>query len=377
MSEIQRLSAKFHTNAEEKNENGDYPVFLSNVKGKRVCLLCDENTVNYTADALYLLKANGNECSLYVYPEREPVADEKSVSAALKATEKSDYILSVGAGTLNDLGKYVGFLTRKKSGVLATAPSMDGFSSGVTPLIENGFKITKSAQTASDILIDFDILKTAPKMMTGAGVGDILAKFCSLSDWKISVLLFGEEYREEAAELMRSALVKCNDSLPEILKGEKDGVSALMNALLISGYAMALAGNSRPASGAEHHMSHYLEMDYLKRGKRIPLHGIKVGLGTMVSLYLYHAIEKGGFDFEGVEKVVSVAESLPSEKYVENILLSFGCPVRFSQIDVEKDTVYRMLFEAYKIRNRYTILTLFNERGLIDQVADDIMDKYY
>lgn len=377
MSEIQRLSAKFHMNAEEKDENGGYPVFLSNVKGKRVCLLCDENTVNHTADALYLLKTNGNECSLYVYPEKDPVADEKSVSAALKATEKSDYILSVGAGTLNDLGKYAGFLSHKKSGVLATAPSMDGFSSGVTPLIENGFKITKNAQTASDILIDFDILKTAPKIMTGAGVGDILAKFCSLSDWKISVLLFGEGYNEEAADLMRSALVKCNDSLPEILKGEKDGVSALMNALLISGYAMAIAGNSRPASGAEHHMSHYLEMDYLKRGKRIPLHGVKVGLGTMVSLYLYHAIEKGGFDFEGVEKVASVAESLPSEKYVENILFNFGCPVRFSQIDVEKDTVYRMLFDAYKIRDRFTILTLFNKRGFIDQVADDIMDKYY
>ena len=374
MSYIQDLSARFGVNAEERGENG-FPVFENNVKGKRVCLLADENTEKYTADIRSELERNGNAVSLFVYPEREPVADEKSVALALQASEKSDYILSVGAGTLNDLGKYAGFLSGKKSGVLATAPSMDGFSSGVTPLIEKGFKITRTAQAANDILIDFDLLQTAPAVMTGAGVGDILAKYCSLSDWKISSLLYGEEIRADAEELMREALFACTANIPKIQKGDAEGISALMNALLISGYAMLLAGNSRPASGAEHHMSHYLEMDYLKRGKRIPLHGVKVGLGTMVSLFLYHNVSR--FSFVGEEGVRAVADSLPTENFVANALRSFGCPVKFSEIGVGKDTVKAMLFEAYKIRDRFTILALYNKLGFMDRVADEIIDLYY
>ena len=170
--------------------------------------------------------------------------------------------------------------------MFATAPSMDGFTSGVTPLIEKGFKITRNAQTVSDILMDFDVLRAAPRIMIGAGVGDILAKYCCLTDWRISSLLTGEKVNEEAFLLMLDAVRACDESIPQLLRGEAEGVEKLMDALLISGYAMVIAGNSRPASGAEHPMSHFLEMDFLRRGERIPLHGIKVGLGTMVSLYL-------------------------------------------------------------------------------------------
>lgn len=375
MDDFGRLSLKFGINAEEKNSEGEYPIFLKNIKGKRVCVLCDENTVNFTQDVFYLLSQNGNICSLYVYPEREPVADENAIAAALHASNTSDYILSVGSGTLNDIAKYAGFLSGKKSGVYVTAPSMDGFSSGVTPLIENGVKITKKAQAASDVLIDYDVIKTAPALMVGAGVGDILAKYCSLSDWKISSLLLGEPLNEEAYALMRVALNKCDGDIPKILKGEKEGLSSLMEALLVSGYAMMAAGNSRPASGAEHHMSHYLEMDFLRRGERIPLHGIKVGLGTMVSLWLYKRAIL--LQFDGVESVASVAETLPLPEYVEEVLKGFGCPTRFSQIGAPKDTVYKMLFEAPSLRDRFTILALYGRYGLIKDCADEIMDRFY
>lgn len=374
MQNIQELSAKFSINAEEKTSEG-FPVFFRSVAGKRVLLFADENTEPFAVAFQKELQSAGVTSSLFVYPEREPIADEKSVSLAVDAAKEFDYLLAVGAGTLNDLAKYAGFLTGKKSGILATAPSMDGFSSGVTPLIRGGFKITLPAQTASDILIDYNLLKTAPPIMTGAGVGDILAKFCSLSDWKISSLLLGEEVNAAAESLMREALNSCNESIPNILKGDKAGLSALMNALLVSGYAMVLAGNSRPASGAEHHMSHFLEMDFLKRGKRIPLHGVKVGLGTMVSLFLYHNLSR--FSFEGEEKILPIAEKLPSEEYVKGVLESFSCPVRFSELEIPKDTIKTMLFEAYKIRERFTILTLYNKYGFIGSVADEILDKYY
>lgn len=373
--EIQTLSQTFGVNA-EVGERGDFPRFLQSVKGKRVLVVTDENTLPISRDVVSALQKNGSEPIPLSFPEWEPVADEKTVERARAAGERADYLLAVGAGTLNDVCKRAGFLLGKPSGIFATAPSMDGFTSGVTPLIENGFKITRNAQVAKDILIDYSVLARAPKMMIGAGVGDILAKYCCLADWRISSALTGERYRDDAADLMYEAVKACDESVPALIRGEERGIEQLMNALLISGYAMVIAGNSRPASGAEHHMSHFLEMDFLRRGERIPLHGVKVGLGTAVSLWLYHHLREFPA-FEGCEKVYAEGAALPWPQYVLRILGSLGCPTRFSELGVSRETVRKMLFEAYRIRDRFTILTLYCEKGFMDGAADEILREFY
>lgn len=373
--EIRTLSQQFGVNA-ETGENGNFPRFLRSVQGKRVLVLTDENTLPISETICSALERNGSKVIAFSYPEPEPVADERTVEAARARGEAADYLLAVGAGTLNDVAKRAGFLLGKPSGVFATAPSMDGFASGVTPLIENGFKITRNAQVARDILIDYSVLCAAPRIMLGAGVGDILAKYCCLTDWRVSSFLTGEPYKREAADLMYEAVRACDAAVPALVRGEREGVEKLMEALLISGYSMVIAGNSRPASGAEHHMSHFLEMEFLRRGERIPLHGIKVGLGTAVSLWLYRHL-KDFPAFEGSERVLNEAEKLPESEYVLNILGELGCPVRFSQLGVSRETVRRMLFEAYKIRDRFTILTLYCTRGFMARAADEILDRFY
>ncbi len=373
--DIQALSKKFGINAERKTDGG-FPVFEKNIVGRRVLIVCDETTRVFAQPVADMVAANAAECGMLVLPSPEPVADETTVQRVAEGGGGYDYLLAVGAGTLNDLCKYAGFLTHKPSGIFATAPSMDGFSSSVTPLIEKGFKITRPARTASDVLMDFEILSKAPRIMIGAGVGDILAKYCCLTDWRISSFLTGEAVNEEAFSLMRNAVGACDNSIPALRAGEPEGVEKLMDALLISGYAMVIAGNSRPASGAEHHMSHFLEMDFLRRGRRIPLHGVKVGLGTMVSLYLYKTLRSRPA-FEGCERVYAEAEKLPSPDYAEGVLASLNCPTRFSELDIPKDTMRDMLFEAYKIRDRFTVLTLYCTRGWMKDAADEIMEKYY
>lgn len=372
---IEELSGKFGVNV-EIGEEGDYPRFFHSVKGARVLVLSDLNTRPISEKIIGGLTGCGIGVARLTYPEREPIADEKTVERAVAAGRDADYLLAVGAGTLNDVAKRAGFLLQKPSGVFATAPSMDGFTSGVTPLIENGFKITRNAQVARDVLIDYSVLCAAPKMMLGAGVGDILAKYCCLTDWRISAQLTQEKYNEEAANLMYEAVKACDNAVPALLRGERVGVEKLMDALLISGYAMVLAGNSRPASGAEHHMSHFLEMDFLSRGERIPLHGIKVGLGTAVSLWLYHHLQTLP-PFEGCEGVYAEAEKLPKSDYVLNLLGSLGCPTRFSALGISRETMRRMLFEAYLIRDRFTILTLYCRSGFMERCADDIIEKFY
>ena len=373
--EIGALSQKFGTNA-EKNTDGGFPVFERRMKGRRVLLVADRTTAQFLPPVADMAGRCAAACGTLVLPSPEPVADEETVRRVADGGADYDYLLAVGAGTLNDLCKYAGFLTRKPSGVFATAPSMDGFTSGVTPLIEKGFKITRSAQTASDVLIDLDVLRRAPRIMTGAGVGDILAKYCCLTDWRISSLLTGETVNEEAFSLMLEAVRACDASLPSHARGGADGVEKLMDALLISVDAMVIAGNSRPAAGAEHHMSHYLEMDFLRRGERIPLHGVKVGLGTMVSLYLYRTLRRRPA-FEGCDRVYAEADKLPPPEYAEDILREFGCPTRFSQLGVPEETVRRMFFEAYRIRDRFTVLTLYCRNGFMEQTVGELMERFY
>ena len=213
--DIQALSKKFGINAE-------YSVFAERMKGRRVLLVADETTQRFFPLIEPVVRGAAAACEAFVLPEREPVADEQTVAKVAAAGEGYDYLLAVGAGTLNDLCKYAGFLTHRESGVFATAPSMDGFSSGVTPLIEKGFKITRSAQTASDVLIDPAVLCAAPRIMIGAGVGDILAKYCCLTDWRISSYLTGETYGEEAASLMYDAVRACDESIPALAAGREE-----------------------------------------------------------------------------------------------------------------------------------------------------------
>ena len=101
-----------------------------------------------------------------------------------------------------------------------------------------------------------------------------------------------------------------------------------------------------------------------------------MGLGTIVSLYLYETLRDRPA-FEGCERVYAEAEKLPGHAYAEEELASLGCPTRFSQLDVEADTVRRMFLEAYKIRDRFTILTLYCTKGWMDTVADELMERFY
>ena len=377
METIVELSRKYGINAEYASA-AFYPVFREGLAGARVLVLSDGNTRRYADPFAAQLADRGIAADSFVLPSREPVADEAACAAVEeRAKEGYGYVLAVGAGTLNDIAKYVTFRLGLPCGVLATAASMDGYASGVTPLIRNGFKVTENAHTVRDILFDMDILRDAPRIMTGAGVGDILAKFCCLTDWKLSSLLTGEPLNADATALMRDALDGCVASLPNIRAGGVAGLNDLMRALLVSGYAMVIAGNSRPASGAEHLMSHFLEMDFLRRGKPIPLHGVKVGLGTLVSLHLYKRIAALAEEFEGKEIAAALAVPLPTPEWAAEQLAAFGCPTRFSEIGVPKDVFRDMLFNCYKIRDRFTIMTLYHERGLMEGAADELTDLFY
>ena len=370
------LSARFGISLEYASEEL-FPYFRAYVAGKKVLLLCDETTRRYASPLCGRLRAAGTDAEEFVLPSAEPVADEATCALAEERAKGYGYVLAVGSGTLNDIAKYTTFRLGTECGVYATAASMDGFTSGVTPLICGGNKVTVNAHTVRHVLADFSVLCAAPRIMTGAGAGDILAKYCCLADWRISHLLKGEAWNEEAASLMRAALAQCVENVGSIAACGREGVEALFAALLVSGYAMVISGNSRPASGAEHHMSHFLEVYFLRRGEHIPLHGVKVGLGTLVSLHMYKRLKDVPQDFAGKEIAVKLAEALPEPAWAAGVLSSLGCPTRFSQIGVPEDVVRDMLFNCWKIRDRYTVMTLYRENDLMRSAADELISLFY
>ncbi len=363
-------------NVEYRNESG-FANFFSRVKGKRIAVMYDINTKPYAEDIKAELAKYTAAIVSIEFPDEELIPAEDKCDYALSLAKRSDYLLAVGSGTLNDMAKSVSTRLNIECGVLVTAASMDGYCSKGAALMRGGFKVTDEVHTPSDILIDLDIVRKAPKLMTAAGFGDILGKYTCLTDWKMSNVVNGEPIHEGAYALMETALSACVGAFEELTQYKGGAIAKLMNALVTAGLSMAECGNSRPASGSEHHQSHFLEMDFVRRGERVPLHGIKVAIGTLVSIELYNYIKNNKVTFKGSEEVYKLVDGLPSINSVRDMLIKMGCPVRFFEIGVRRETMEEMIEKAYTVRDRYTVLTLIHDLGLTEAVKPILMEKYY
>jgi glycerol-1-phosphate dehydrogenase [NAD(P)+] len=154
----------------------------------------------------------------------------------------------------------------------------------------DGVKVSLNSRCADVIIGDTDILKTAPDHMLRSGLGDMLAKFVSIAEWRIAHLITGEYYCEEVAQLIRSAVKKCVDNAEGLLRREDAAVEAVFEGLVIGGVAMAYAGVSRPASGVEHYFSHVWDMRGLEFGTKVDLHGIQCAMATVKAVKLYEKV---------------------------------------------------------------------------------------
>ena len=370
------MVVKMNIDIEYKHETG-FRNFFKRIAGKRVSVLYDVNTKPYAEKMISQLKEYAKETVRVEYPDAELLPTEDKCERAYELSGNCDYVLAVGSGTLNDMAKSVSTRLKIECGVLVTAASMDGYCSKGAALMRGGVKVTDEVHAPSDILIDLDIVRNAPRIMTAAGFGDIIGKYTSLTDWRMAHIVKGEPINEKAYSMMESALSACIDSFDGLTRYEDGAVAKLTDALITAGLSMAECGNSRPASGSEHHQSHFLEMDFARRGEKIPMHGIKVGIGTLVSIELYNFIRKNGISFKGAEEVYKLAESLPPVGKIKGMLEKMGCPTRFSEIGVREETMGKMIEKAYTVRDRYTVLTLVHDLGLTERVKPGIMEKYY
>ncbi|NUK30229.1 sn-glycerol-1-phosphate dehydrogenase [Parageobacillus sp. VR-IP] len=392
--EIKALSKQCHCG----NDHNDIPIetimisddalqqvviYLQRKRYQTVALIVDQHTFEAAGRQLSALLQGEqiHHTTCFIQPDEngDVIADEASiVQALLEIPHDVDAILAVGSGTIHDITRFCSYKMKVPFISVPTAPSVDGFTSMGAPLIIRGVKKTIQAQAPIAVFADISVLKQAPKQMIAAGFGDMIAKYTSLIDWRFGHLVAGEPYCPLVDKITQESLQECVNNIEKIAAAEEEGVQILMNALLQSGIAMLIMGQSYPASGGEHHLSHYWEMEFLRKKKPQVLHGTKVGVSTslIAEVYTNHFLILlndlrenkallGNKTIELLErnrqKIKEWFGSLPSPSELRLMMERVRGACTPEQLGIDQELVDRSLKEAYHLRDRFTILRFLNE----------------
>lgn len=250
---------------------------------RSVLIVSDHNTFDVAGDMVLYALRNQSIAQLTLGDRGKLlIPDEDAISAIENAlSDGIELVIGIGSGVINDLCKYVSFKANLPYYIVATAPSMDGYASVGAALILNGMKVTVNARPPKAIIADSEVLAKAPFDMIKAGYGDIIGKFSCLGDWKLSALINGEYFCEKVYNLTYKTTEEVKNLAEGIKKRDEKAIARLMEALVTVGIAMSLVGNSRPASGSEHHLSHFFEITGILDKKDYFPHGIDVAYSAV------------------------------------------------------------------------------------------------
>ena len=334
--------------------------------------------------------------------------------------------IAVGSGTINDLTRAACDELDLPYVVVPTAPSMNGYLSASVALLVEGVKTTHPCRAPRGCLVDGDVLAAAPATMRGAGYGDLRSRATSCADWALSHILTGTPFVPDALNLVGDADEMIEGIGPALARAEAPATIRLMGGLLLSGLAMDVAGTSAPSSGAEHLVSHYLDMEHYAWGASHDLHGRQVAVATITIAHLYerllevdrprleidklarqapwsadsnHISQSFGPLWPAVQPTARLGDNLSNHQIVERLrrfattehltlvkdqlipasvlrrsLAEAGAPVTFGELGVDRARARRAIVQARHIRARYTILDLAAELGCLETWADEALE---
>lgn len=315
----------------------------------------------------------------------------------------ADILVAVGSGTIHDLTRYIAYKRDIPFISVPTAASVDGFVSSVAAMTWHGMKKTMTAVAPICVLADTDIFAKAPFRLTASGISDLMGKYTALLDWRVCHILNDEYLCESVYNLEYEAVREVENNLDNIGNGNIESMEKLMYALILSGLAMQMIGNSRPASGAEHHVSHLMEMSIINEPVDA-LHGEKVSVGLIFCLEYYEKIRKaiaenrcividgrayetellqetfgakgkyqevleennpnimGNLDLQDLEKKLPLIEKelsqLPKYDEMQKKLMDAGCVTTLEEIGLDSDLKDRLLRLCPYVRRRLTLLRI-------------------
>lgn len=250
-------------------------------------------------------------------------------------------VIAVGGGTVIDVAKYAAYINGVDFVSIPTAPSHDGIVSPVSSLFTGDRRVSLLTRAPVVAIIDTTLISSAPAELISSGFGDILAKIVSIKDWQLARDEASEAYCKTAESLTLKAVNLVIDALTR-RHSHVEKVKLLATALLYSGAAMMVVGSSRPASGSEHLISHYLDMRLERRLR----HGIQCGIASLAMAILHEDRNPNWWKSD-------IYGSSNLRKY----LLRAGIPPKLSEAGIPHTFMAEAISESWKIRpDRYTIL---------------------
>ena len=364
-----------------------------------ILLVADVNTYKVCGKDVEDLIKGKIESTLVYEGEGVLVPNEEAIDKLqAKVTDKTDLIVGVGSGVINDLCKQVSFANKLPYYIVATAPSMDGYASKGSALILGGMKVTLNADVPTAIIADVDVIKNAPFDMIQAGYGDIIGKFSCLNDWKLSHVVNGEYICDYVYNATLDTTKETLNLASKLNERDPEAVCALMKALVTVGILMAYVGNSRPASGSEHHLSHYFEIVGILNNEPYFPHGVDVCYSAIETCKireqvlaiknineLEHSFDKAAYEADIKRIYTSIADEI------------FALQNKMGWYDVDRVKVYKekwdevckvlsesptsaqMLEYVERVGLKYDeFVKLYGEKKIADGVryAKDLKDRY-
>ena len=403
------------------------PEILEKYKVQNPFVLCDRETYAAAGEAVCaILIEAGISHTLHIIRRTRPAPDEAIVGEAFMfCPSNADAVIAVGGGVINDTGKIVSAQKHIPDIYVSTAPSMDGFASASSSMEREGLKVSLNSKCPDVVIGDADVLANAPRHMIISGIGDMMAKYVSLVEWRIAALLVGEYFCETVADIVSSSLETVRACAVDAVSGDREAVCRLAEALVISGLAMNYAGLSRPASGMEHYISHIIDMRALAFGTPAELHGIQAGLGTILTVRGYEWLktkmpdrekalayvqsfdlqawfdtlrlwldegaaamiageqkerkydpEKHAARLEDIlghwEDILALIEALPTSASLEAFYREIGHPLSCTEFGLSEDEIRFAYIAAKDIRDKYVLGRLLWDLGLLEESAEQL-----
>ena len=404
----------------KKNACAELPSFLQRLmpdKSLNILILSDAITYEIAGEKCEeTLQSKGKITSLVLKHERgEAVhAEEKHITKVINASTNVSAILTVGTGSITDIGKYSANILKIPVFCFPTAPSMNAYTSNVAAFLSHGLKVTLPVSPARGVIADIDILAESPLLLIKSGFADSLAKSFANADWCISSMLTNEPFCLLPFQIATEAEKKYITKGKELISRDRNSVAGLLEGLHLGGFSMVIAGASSPASGGEHLISHFLDMYAHKHGQNVyAYHGLQVGLGVRISSAIYEELKK--LSLTDVQTLLAkrhidydreIAKLFPDDRAlitnefkkkipiiatwknelsalwprmqkeafslvhtppkIKHYLTEAECPLHFKDIGVSDELAQQAIQSARYIRGRFTVLDIADELGILD-----------
>ncbi len=295
-------------------------------------IVADQNTYAVAGEKVSLNLNQKIKGQVIFSGEKVVIPNEESIERIENAVSGIDLIVGIGSGVIQDLCKYVSFDKKIPYIIVATAPSMDGYASNGAAMITKGMKVTYTVGLPYAIIGDVDVLKDAPMDMIKSGYGDIIGKYSSLNDWKLARAVNDEYFCDYVYSVTEEVVRKTVSLADGILKREEESIKVLTEALILTGIMISYVSTSRPASGSEHHLSHFFEINGIVHDTPYLSHGTDVAYSTIITAKIRENLLKSDFSSSYKEN---------EEEKKQNLERLFGVVANECEILQEKLRTYK------------------------------------